>query len=67
MVPEDTQPKFQLEMQSTGKSNDRDLLPLNQFINTDQSSLQRMQVAQQNYLGKLNQLSQKLFQVDRLS
>lgn len=42
MVPEDTQPKFQLEMQSTGKSNDRDLLPLNQFINTDKSSLQRM-------------------------
>ena len=40
---------------------------MNQFINTDQSQLQRMRSIQETYLQKLNQLTQKLHSVDRLS
>jgi hypothetical protein len=42
-------------------------MPLNQFINTDQSQLQRVHCLQETYLQKMNQLTQKLYTIDRQS
>ena len=47
--------------------NDRPLLPVNHFINTSQSESQQLHVLQSNYFCKLNQLTQKLHSIDRLS
>ena len=94
MVPENTNPQFQLEKApddfvkinvnksglsgqissatepsntAGGDPNDRPVIPMNQFINTDQSKAQQMQTLQENYFQTLNQLTQKLHSVDRLS
>jgi hypothetical protein len=64
MIPEDGFPQFSLEKAPTGDksgkgvdANDRPLIPMNQFINTDQSNAERMATLQETYFNKLNQLT----------
>lgn len=40
---------------------------MNEYINSDQSQQQRMKTLQETYFQKLNQLTEKLHSVDRLS
>lgn len=47
--------------------NDRPLLPINHFINSSQSESQQLSILQKNYFCKLNQLTQKLHSIDRMS
>ena len=42
-------------------------MPMNQFINSDQSTAEKLMTLQETYFGKLNQITQKLNSVDRLS
>ena len=69
MVPEDNFPQFSLEKAPSDDKagNDRPIMPMNQFINSDQSTAEKLATLQETYFSKLNQITQKLNSVDRLS
>jgi|TARA_B110000285_G_C15126969_1_gene620850 hypothetical protein len=59
MIPEDSFPQFSLEKAPTGEKslNDRPIMPMNQFINSDQSTAEKLATLQETYFSKLNQIT----------